>query len=165
MPTFAARAGIGWSGARPFRKRGALREAWFRLLRDPAEDCRRTLVTRRRVLAEAFDRFRVRVVAGRGAAPEPLSLTGLDLLGERSELVAVLALIRGGLLLRLERARASATLVSSVRVDGTFLGLSALRRSDVLPSFGEFDLARVDLPPESLAGAGAVLASLGVRAA
>ena len=62
-------------------------------------------------------------------------------------------------------ASASATLVWSVRVDGTFLGLRALRRSDVPPRFvAVLDLARLDLPPEFSAVADAVLPGLGVLA-
>jgi hypothetical protein len=80
-----------------------------------------------------LDRFEPRLVALGAASPEPLLVAALDLLRERSELVALLALVRRGLLF--ECTCVSATLI---------------------------DLERLDLPPEFLGVAGAVLASLGV---
>ena len=163
MPIFAVEDGFVWSGLAPFRERCLSRETAFLLVRDPPDVARRSFVAPRGLLAEPFGRFEVGVVALRAAPPDPVSLAALDLLRERSELVAV-ALVRRGLSLR--RAWASATLISSARVDGAFLGLRALRRSGELPRFiAVLDLARLDLSPEFSAVAGAVLPSLGVLAA
>src|SRR6478672_10430140 len=163
MPTFAAEDGFVLLGLRPFLERCPSREAAFLSPCDPAVVCRRVVVAPRVLLAESFDRLGVRVVALRVVPPEPVSLAAADLLREPSEFV-VLALGRRGLLLG--RAWASAPLVWSARVDGAFLGLRALRRSDVVPGFvALLDRARLGLPPESSAVAGAVLPRLEVLAA
>ena len=101
------------------------------------------------------------MVALRVVPPEPFSLAALDLRCERFELVALLALIRRGLLFK--RAWVSVTVISSLCVDGTLLGLRGPRRVDILPRLlAVLDLEQLDLPPEFPAVAGAVLASLAV---
>lgn len=163
MPIFAPDRDFVWSGVRAFRDRRVPTETRFALVGGPVPVCRGTGVTRRGALVVPVDRFGVRVVAFRVAAPEPASVAPAGLLRERSELVLVLAFVRRRLLL--ERAWALATLLWSPPVDAGPFGPPALRSPDATSMFLEvLDLARVGLPP-TFSAFGAVLSSLDFLAA
>jgi hypothetical protein len=99
MPIFAGDGCFVWSGVPAFRERWVSREAGFALVLRVMAFCRRTSVTRRGRPVDPVDVFGVRVVAVRAAAPERVSVAPFDVLGERFELVAVLACARRALVL------------------------------------------------------------------
>jgi hypothetical protein len=98
-PIFAADGSFVWSSVLAFRERWVSREGGFAFVLGVMAVCRRTRVTPCGRPVDPVDRFGVRVVAVRAAAPERVSVAAFDVLRERSELVVVLALARRGLVL------------------------------------------------------------------